>query len=164
MTELRELARSWSAESKSPNVSLEDDAAPRRKTHVSSRASPSNTINSRARIPDQIEEAVAAEGTDSLQQMSLQGTLITLSRGHFPGLLLETRVDQTPPQARLSSGNSSTPNDGAWFSSGDSPVPGWTLVHIEADGATVISSLGGLVRLSIATSSRKNAEQDRSYP
>jgi hypothetical protein len=166
MTELRELARSLSAESKSQNESPGSAAAPRRLTRAFSRASPSNTASSRARIPDQIEEAAAAQGADPLQQMSLQGDLITLSPGHFPGLLLETRVDQTPPQARLSSGDGTNPSDenSAWFSSGDSPAPGWTLVHIQSDGATVMSSLGGLVRLSIATSSTKNTEQDRSYP
>jgi hypothetical protein len=117
-------------------------------------------------IPEQIEDASTASGSDPLEEMSLQGNLLTLSPALFPWVLLEVRAEQVPPQARLrlSQSSESATSDGAWFEPGDSPAPGWMLVCIETDSATVMSPRGNLVQLSVASTSNRAAEPARAGP
>jgi hypothetical protein len=93
--------------------------------------------------------------------VSLQANLLTVSSTSFPWVLLEVRADQTPPQARLAKSDGAIASEGAWFEPGDSPTSGWMLVRIGADFATVMSSHGHLVQLSVAATSSDALPENR---
>jgi hypothetical protein len=160
--ELQALARSWSAVPQRAR----GDSAPPMETRPASARTPSAapftpTARERAAIPDRIENASSTSDSDPLQGMSLQTTVVTASPTLFPWTLLETRPGQNPPQARLAENGTSIATDGAWFEPGDSPIPGWMLVNVETDFATVMSSHGNLVELPVA-GLRGNSMTDRS--
>jgi hypothetical protein len=155
--ELQALARSSVTAQGSPERDASALTTTRSPVRVPSLAT-GKTVAARAPIPEQIESDSAAPGADPLKEMSLLGSLLTLSPASFPCVLLEVRADQAPPQARLTQGSGTEASAGAWFEPGDSPAPGWMLVSVAADSAMVMSSRGNLVRLSVVSSSTKAGE------
>jgi len=157
--ELQALARSWPT----PVHPLEESTrrampgqAPTRAPIVAGGA---RAGDPRAPIPDRIEAPSPATSDDPLQDMALQATLLTLSPALSSWDLLGVRADHGSPQARL--GRRGGAGDGTWFEPGDSPAPGWMLVGVGADFATLMSSHGNLVHLSIATADGDASERPR---
>jgi len=110
-------------------------------------ARPSET-HPRPPIPDRIERGLpAGAGSDPLQAMNLQADLLEADTASAPLALVGIRADSTPPQARLRSSTGELPGSGAWFEPGDIVAPGWTLVDIDPESATLMSGLGLRVRL-----------------
>ncbi len=150
---LETLARSWSRPADGPG------AIPGPSTSAT-HAEPSGTPDglpqrsrapARAPIPDLIERSAgASQGGDPLQPMALQAELIKSDPHEVPLVLLELRADQHPSQARLRQSTDATQGAGAWFEAGDVPAPDWTLVSVDRDAATLMSSLGQLVRLPLS--------------
>jgi hypothetical protein len=155
--DLRTLARSWSVVPPGPHEELTTSTATRRPvpaTPVGGKVGP------KPPIPDRIEDTSSESNRDPLQDVSLQANILTVSPTQFPWELIEIRVSQTPPQARLGKGGGAVASEGAWFEPGDSPVPGWILVGIVSDYATLMSSQGDLVQLPVAGPSR-DADHER---
>ncbi|MBV8441194.1 MAG: hypothetical protein JO312_11675, partial [Hyphomicrobiales bacterium] len=94
-------------------------------------------------IPERIEDTSNTSGSDPLQAMMAQATVLMLSAQSLPWVLLEVRTSSEPAQARLAGAS----KDGAWFEPGDSPTPGWMLVRVEPDSATLMSQSGEFVQL-----------------
>jgi hypothetical protein len=156
--DLQALARSLSIAPQHPHEELDMGAGGR---HSHSIAPIGPKPAPRLPIPDRIEEASSDSDRDPLQDVSLQANVVTLSPTLFPRELLEVRASQAPPQARIGKGGGAAPSEGAWFEPGDSPVPGWMLVNIGPDYATLMSSHGNLVQLSVAGPAGGAAGLDR---
>jgi hypothetical protein len=118
-------------------------------------------LNAQPLIPDQIENASPARGSDPLQGLSLQANLLTVDPILFPLKLLEIRADQGPPQVRFGQGSGGSVNDDAWFEAGDAPVSGWTLLRIEDNSASLMSSHGNLVHLYLPVTSIEVGDRDQ---
>jgi len=154
--ELQALARSWVAASRFPHSAHSADTEPVAPTlsKGAGRGSPARPAlrarEARPPIPARLEDGSTAGAGDPLQAMTAQASVRTLSPESLAWVLLEVRTSQDPPQARLANDASTATgksNGGAWFEPGDSPVPGWMLVRVEADSVTVMSRSGEFVRL-----------------
>jgi len=164
INELREFARTLSRDVESTREASKGKTVSGTPSHLASIALPNKATNSRAQIPDQIEDALTAKDGDSLSQMPLDAHLLTFSPVLFPGELLDVRVDQTPPQARLRRRTGTESVDGAWFEPGDSPTPDWMLVNVQTNAATLMSSRGDLVQLSVVNSPSRIGDQTLPEP
>jgi len=158
LEDLQAFARSWA---KSAQVQRED---PRPSQPAQIAAGPTGVLrlgrahDPRPPIPDQIEQpAPLSSSGDTLQSMTLQANLILMDRALAPLVLQEVRFAQSPPQARLGHDRALSEGDGAWFEPGDTPAPGWMLVRIDADSATLMSAHGDLVQLPLDSANAKEA-------
>lgn len=154
-----DLAQFSSANVASPHRTQNEPPASRPPTPLLSIPTMNKADNLRPKIPEKIEDTSEARGDDPLQQMPLNANLLTISSTFFPRMLFEIRADQTTPQARLGQGPGIDANNAAWFEPGDTPAPGWMLVSVGTNSATVMSSSGDLVKLLLDTSSSKGTEQ-----
>jgi len=150
LEDLQAFARSWSGSTK-PQRADPRPAVTKRTTMPPASMLPSRkTAELRPRIPDKIEgTGPLSSDDDALSSMTLEANLITIDATHAPLVLRDVRSSQTPPQVRLEPSHGSSGSDSAWFEPGDSPTPGWMLVHIDLDAATLMSVHGDLVRLHV---------------
>jgi F pilus assembly protein of type IV secretion system/type IV secretory system conjugative DNA transfer VirD4/TraG family protein len=153
--ELQALARSLSTDVGSIHKDHSERAASRSPRRASSVSASNKRSDSLAQIPARIEAASDADEGDPLEQMSLHANLLTFNPELFPRMLFEIRANQTPPQARFGQASESESTTGAWFEPGDTPIPGWMLVSVESNTATLMSSHGDFVQLSITLAPKK---------
>jgi len=100
-------------------------------------------------IPDRIENPSVAQDKDPLLGATLQADVVGISSDLSPWTLLEVRPNEKPPLARLSGDGGTVQDERAWFQPGDSPSSGWILISVGSDFATLMSTHGNLVRLSV---------------
>ena len=101
-------------------------------------------------IPDLIEStAPGDEPSDPLASMSLQADLLEVAPEAADLILVEIRASSGKLLARLRPASGGEPSAGAWFETGDAPAPGWTVVDLQADRVTLMSSQGQRVRLAV---------------
>jgi len=141
--ELQALARSWIAASHSADTGSAVPAPPKAPTDGSAMRPLRRAREARPPIPERIEDTSNTSGSDPLQAMMAQATVLMLSAQSLPWVLLEVRTSSEPAQARLAGAS----KDGAWFEPGDSPTPGWMLVRVEPHSATLMSHSGEFVQL-----------------
>ena len=158
--ELQPLGRGSSAVSQRSTEEVSVSAAPSAPTRPPTLPLPSKPLHSQSPIPERIENASSLQTSDPLQGMPLQANLLTLNPVLVPLVLLEVRADHDPPQARIAQRSGAAASNVAWFEPGDAPFPDWVLVRIEDNSATVMSSHGNFVQLSVATTSSEAREYE----
>jgi len=163
LEDLQAFARSWSKSAQAQRADPLPAQVARHATGTAGSALPANKApDSRPPIPAQIERAAPPSNiSDAFQSMTLQANLILTDSALLPLSLRGVRIAQSPPQARLGHLRGPSDGDGAWFELGDTPTPGWMLVGVDTDSATLMSTHGDLVQLSLDPA---NAQDTGSQP
>lgn len=103
-----------------------------------------------ARIPDAIEGTTtfAARDADALAPYTVSAALRILEED-APIVLQEVRQDAGPARARFGArpGSATTAVPTGWMELGDSPMPGWRIIRIQAQAVLLMTPLGNPVRL-----------------
>jgi hypothetical protein len=103
-------------------------------------------------IPDTIEGVMAApRSADALAPYTITAALRMLA-AEAPFVLLEIRLAPGPARARFAprAREGSAPPSVGWLELGDSPLPGWRIIRIEAQSVTFMTPHGNPARMALA--------------
>lgn len=101
-------------------------------------------------IPESIEGSRPRhDSEDALESLSVRASLRTIDSDNAPYVLQALREGANVVQAQLLQRN---PNGSltalpGWFSSGDSPAPGWRLLTVDKREAILLTPVGNILRL-----------------